>query len=332
MNASLLLKVRLYPIVGLFVALSCWQLGSSDPACADEDPLDAVLKAHGQSCKNIESAIGEGSFEVYRKAADEKEFKLRTKAKVGIQFQKDKYSLRFDYETLLQNTTYTDADGNKTTKLVEWKPDALYVIDDGKAWTEVTFTPRINPAGCAGEIYKGHFRPTIRWRELAQLSKCVNPTEYVKNLGRDKLTVTDLPNGIRRISGWAKDSTKVRFELDADPKVGFNIVAERGFNEPSKEPAHSKEITWKKIGDIWFGERIVETLHFRNRDGAPDFTEQASFIYSSFEPNAEVKPAVFTLAATGVPRGARFLDHRPDAPNRIFYYDGQELSPERPGR
>jgi hypothetical protein len=330
MGTSFQLKGNLSLTVLVFLASSFWQAGGGPAALADDDPLDAVLEAHRQTCKKVESAIGEGSFEVYRKEAEEKDFKLRTKAKVDIQFQKDKYSFRFDYETLLQNTTYTDADGKVTKKLVEWKPDAFYVIDDGKKWMEVKFTARIRPAGCSGEIYEADFHPAFPWRDAAQLGKCFDLEGYVKNLGRDKLTVTDLPNGIRRISGWAKNSTKVRFEFDADPKAGFNITSERIFNVPNEEPALSKEIIWIKKGDIWFGEQIVEVFHFLKQEGTPDFSQRASFKYSNFNPNVEVKPTVFTLAATGMPRGTRILDHRKDAPNPILYFDGETPTPDKP--
>lgn len=313
----------------IFLVSSFWQAGGGKSALAVEDALEAIIEAHHASCKIVESATGSGTYELYRKGADEKEFQLSTKAKIDVCFQKDRYSLRFDYETMLRNVTFKNADGTETKKISEMKPDAFFVIDDGTTWTEVKFSKRINPAGCSGDIWSGHFPPTIPWRDLAQLSKCINPELYVKNLGRDKLTVTELPGGIWRVSGWAKDSQKVRFEFDADSKVGLNVTSERIYNEPSKEPAHTKEITWKKKRDVWYGEQIVEVGHTRHADGTLNYSLRQTFKYDDFEPNSDVKPAVFTLAATGVPRGARFIDRRKDAPHRLLYWDGETLTPDR---
>jgi len=330
MNASCL-KAKLPPIFALFVAVSIWQSSIGPAALAEEDLLDAVLKAHRQSSEKMESAIGSGTLEVYGKEPDEKEYGLRTKAKVDVQFHQGKYSLRLHYETMLAVSIRTDADGKQTKKFVEDKPDALFVIDDGASWTEVLFSPRIRPTGCYGTIHQSDSAPPkIPWRDLAQMGKCIDPETYVKNLGRDKLTVTDLPGGTRRISGWMKDSTKARFELDADPKAGFHITAERVYFEPEKEPMHTRDIIWKNKEGIWYGEQITKIAHYRNRDGTPSETRKEVFKYEEFSPNADVKPAVFTLAATGIPRGAWLVDHRPGAPIPKLYFDGQGLTPERP--
>jgi hypothetical protein len=95
---------------------------------------------------------------------------------------------------------------------------------------------------------------------------------------------------------------------------------------------HTRDITWKNKEGIWYGEQITEIAHRRNRDGTPGESRKEVFKYEEFAPNVEVKPAVFTLAATGIPRGAWLVDHRPDAPIRKVYYDGQGLTPVRPGK
>jgi hypothetical protein len=333
MNTSFQLNGKLLLAVVVFLACSFGQAGGGPAALADEDLLDAILEAHRQSCKKMESAIGTGTLEVFGRGTDEKEYGLRTQAKVDVQFHKDKYGLRFDYVTLLEVAIRTDENGKATKKFVEGKPDALFVIDDGTSWTEVQFSSRIKPTGCSGSVHQCDLaQKKIPWRDLAQMSKCIDPEAYVKNLGRDKLTVLDLPSGIRRISGRMKDSTKARFELDADPKAGFNITAQRVYYEPNKEPTHTKEIVWKNKAGIWYGEQIMQVAQIRNRDGTPGESRKEVFRYEEFSPNAEVKPAVFTLAATGIPRGAWVVDHRPGAPVRKLYYDGQGLTPERPGK
>jgi hypothetical protein len=327
---ALLLIGNLNRYFVVFAALLCCQLVGTS-ACADEDLLDAVLKAHRQSCEKMESAIGTGTLEVYGKGADEKEYGLRTKAKVDVQFHKGKYSLRFGYVTLLEVVTRTDENGNTIKKFVEGMPDALFVLDDGESWTEVQFSSRIRPSGCAGYIYQFDMAPPkIPWRDLAQMGKCVDPETYVKNLGRDKLTVTDLPGGIRRISGWMKDSTKARFEFDADPRAGFHITAERVYIEPDLEPIHATEIIWKNKAGIWYGEQIMKVAQHRNRDGTPGESRKEVFRYEELSPNVEVKPVAFTLAATGIPRGTSVFDQRQGAPIRKLYFDGQGLTPDRP--
>src|SRR4051812_43390303 len=100
MNTSFPFGVALPRIIALFVAALIW-LSGSPMTLADEDLLDAILEAHRQSCKKMESAIGTGTLEIYRKEAGEKEKTLIVKAKVDVQFDKGKYSLRFEYETKL---------------------------------------------------------------------------------------------------------------------------------------------------------------------------------------------------------------------------------------
>ena len=68
MNALLLRPVTFLKSLILLVILGPFFPAST--ACADEDLLDAILKAHQQSCEKMESAIGTGTLEGYRKVAE----------------------------------------------------------------------------------------------------------------------------------------------------------------------------------------------------------------------------------------------------------------------
>jgi hypothetical protein len=304
------------------ILLASWQAGSGNSTRAGDDPLDAIVKAHAASCKSVASATGSGTYELYRQETDEKEPKLFRKAKVDIQFGEGKYNLHFDYETMLEY----GSDKNAPKKLFETKPDNFFVIDTGVSRIDVEFRDTIKPAGCKGKIDELNASMPW-WRHLAQVSKRFNPDGYVEKVGREKLTVTQLENGIYRVSCPIPGA---RYEFDADPKVGFNIVADRVRVAELKEPYQSQEITWKQKNDIWYGDQIVEAHLVLNEDKTLRMTTRTVFKYDDFAPNTKIAPAVFTVAATGVPRGAMFHDLRKGAPHRVLYWDGEMLTPEKP--
>jgi len=315
-------QVNLSLIVVLFLVSSFWQAGGGNSVCADEDPLDAIIKAHAASCKSVASASGSGTYELYRQEPSEKEPKLFRKAKVDVQFGEGKYNLHFDYETMLEY----GSDKNAPKKLFETKPDNYFVIYTGISRIDVEFRDTIRPSGCKGDINDSE-TSNLWWRELAQASKRFNPQGYVDKLGRDKLTVTQLENGVYRVSCPIPGG---RYEFDADPKAGFNIVADRVRVAELKEPYQSQEITWKQKNDIWYGDQIVVVMRRVNEDKTPGLMTRSVFKYDDFTPDAKIAPAVFTVAATGVPRGAMFHDLRKGAPHRVLYWDGEMLTPEKP--
>jgi hypothetical protein len=291
-------------------------------ARADEDPLDAIVKAHAASVKSIASASGSGTYELYRQEPSEKEPKLFWKAKVDVQFGEGKYNLHFDYETKLEY----GSDKKAPRKLFETKPDNFFVIDTGVSRIDVEFRDTIKAGWCRGKIDELNASMPW-WRDLAQVSKRFSPDGYVEKLGRENLAVTQLENGIYRVSCPVPGA---RYEFDADPKVGFNIVADRVRVAELKEPYQSQEITWKKKNDIWYGDQVVEVMRRVNEDRTPGLITRSVFKYDDFTPGAKIAPAVFTLAATGVPRGTMFHDLRKGAPSRVLYWDGEMLTPEKP--
>jgi hypothetical protein len=299
---------------------------------AADDPLDVVIAASRESVDKVRTASGTGTFEVSNQKPGEKDPSVRTKAEVNVHYADGKYSLHLDYQTLLATVVVKNPDGTETKReSVETKPDSLYLLDDGTLITEVKFTPRITPTGCAGHIFARE-NPSFPFKDVVHLTREIDIEAYLKNLGRAALSVEDLPSGIRRVSGWVKNSKTVRFELDADPKVAYNIVAMRVFNDPEKEPASTTEISWKKTGDLWYGERIAKTHRTRDREGKAEGTGRLVFQFSKFSPNVEINPSVFTFTGMGVPLGARFVDGRADAPHRILYFNGTSLGPERPSK
>jgi hypothetical protein len=322
MNTSFFLKVNLPLTVVIFLSASFWQAGSGRSARADEDPLDAIVKAHAASCKSVASATGSGTYELYRQEPSEKEPKLFRRAKVDVQFGEGKYNLHFDYETWLEY----GSDKIAPRKLFETKPDNFFAIYTGISRIDVEFRDTIRPSGCKGDINDSE-TANLWWRELAQVSKRFNPGGYVEKFGREKLTVTQLENGIYRVSCPIPGA---RYEFDADPKVGFNIVADRVRVAELKEPYQSQEITWKQKNDIWYGDQIVESHLVPKEDKTLSMTTRTVFKYDDFAPDTKIAPAVFTVAATGVRRGAMFHDLRKGAPNRVLYWDGETLTPEKP--
>lgn len=241
---------RCIPPVVLLIVICFWRGIASDPLLAEDDLLEAVLTATHASAEKIRSATGTGTYEIHRHVEGEKEPQLGTKAEIDVNFDQGHYSLHFAYEKMLATVVNKDADGTEKRRSVDMKPDSLYLIDDGTTTTEVKFSPRITPAGCAGSIFESRSQPLFPFKNLAQLGRQLDFEGYVKNWGKDAFTVVVLPNGVRRISAKAKFSEKIRVEFDADPMAGFNVTAKRVYNEPRKEPIESTEVSWKKAGEI----------------------------------------------------------------------------------
>jgi hypothetical protein len=154
----------------------------------------------------------------------------------------------------------------------------------------------------------------------------VDVERLVQNADKSSIQITKLPEGGVRVTFRPKNSDKVRYELDADPDVQFNVVAVRIFNEGDKRPALETELTWKKSDGLWYVETINRELRIRE----PDSLTRNIFRFDSLDVNDKVEPNLFTLDTLEVPKGTRFLDHRATAPNRILFYDGNTLTPQRP--
>jgi internalin A len=262
---------------------------------------------------------------------DDKVPMLRTKAKVKAYFDRGKYHLRFDFETLLHRTIYHDEHGQKSAdKLAEWKPDRKFVINDGVTASVVTISDRIHPSGCMVETYAPREALPLGdfpWSDPARLgTTCLNIEALIRNLGRDSISVTKSADGILHGSFRIKNSPKVRVEFDADPAVGFNVVARRIFNPDEQLPASSTELKWRKIGDVWFAEQIVEVNHYKDANNIGHMVRD-TFSYDSVELNKDVDPALFTLDSTGYPGGAQFYDRKP-APAKAAELNAEPLPAE----
>jgi RNA polymerase sigma factor (sigma-70 family) len=282
---------------------------------AVRDPLELIRQA-SRSASQIRSAVGTATFEHFMQEPrhNEKKLGLRTKGKVKVYFDRGRYHLRFQFDTMLQWTTYTDGKGKVVQeKFVEWKPEDLFVIYDGKTATVVTFSRRIRPSGCMVEIWPELRGPAanLPWNDVARLGLAVLDVEgLIRNLGRDAIRLTKMPQGGYRGRYHVKNAPKVRVEFDARPEAGFNVTAERVFNEGNDQPVTARSAAWKKDKGLWYVERLVEENDFRGgRLGG--YRERWVFRYTHFEPNARVDPTLFTLKSAKVPDRTRVLDRRP---------------------
>jgi hypothetical protein len=332
-SESVLVEVRRCA-QALVLCFSVTAVQSSHAAAGscDDDLLETIKQASVASSEFLRSAVGSGTFEQYVQEPGDKEPKLRTKARVNVFFARGKYHLRFDYETMLVRTVYTDMQGNKTDeKLAEWKPDRLFLIDDGLSATVVRFSERIRPRGCEAEIFSERPAPStgFPWGDPARLGKeSMDVERLIQNLGKNSIQVSDLPDGGHRGIFRPKNSDKVRVEFDTKPEIGFNVVAIRAFNEGDEIPVTATELTWKKSGDVWYVEQINKLQDYR-RVKEPGPLTRTVFKYDKMDLNVEVDPRLFGLDSTELPKGTRFLDRRRDAPHPILYYDGSALTEQR---
>jgi hypothetical protein len=281
---------------------------------------DEAIKRAIQATRDVESqlqsAIGEAVFERHKWEGDEKEPQLWTKCKVKMHFDRGKYRLQFAYEKMLARTVYHDPDGGKTEKVVDWKPDDLIIVFDGKEANAVKFSQRIRPYGCEGYIYSELENACVevaqlRWGKLAELWKQrfeLGPT--VANLGRDAMQIEQRPTNKWLLTFAVKNSPNVRVEMDIDTERNFHIVEERVFSPGRNEPAARYTANWKHDAPtkVWYIDSVEEEHRFFGGQHPPT---RERLRFESFKVNVPVDPKLFELESIEYPVMMRFLDRRP---------------------
>ncbi len=334
-------------IIAVFSAITCSSEAFSDepvaarkPTRADgrhaEDPLQLAIQVAAHATENLTSTVATGTFKRFVQKRTDKEPKLWTEAKVDVFFDRGKYHLHFDFQRLLHRTTYRDREGGLIEeKVVDWKPENYVLIYDGMTAYSITFSERIHPTGCSGEIFSGvrnaaSVEADFRWGDIARPWKEVlNVETLIANLGREAINVDERADGIFRCSYQVKNSPKYRGEYHLDGNNGFRVVSSTLKRSDLDVPVQTKRLTWKNANGVWHVARIVEEFDSRElRDDG--LLRRSVFEYTSFKPNVKVDPQLFTLQAVEIPAGTRFTDRRRGAVRRFQYKNGPGLTPRRP--
>lgn len=277
-----------------------------------DDAVDLSINAVRDAERSLRSAVGVAVYERYVQAPGDAEETLRTRAKIRVYFAGDRYHLRFAFDKRLIPTVVDSPDGGRVRKLLDWKPDDLLIICDGRKTDVVTIADRIKPDGLRVQVYDKldqacSLHTDLRSGELARLWRSgVNFTALVKNLGRDAIKVSETSDKRYLATYRVKNAPKIRVLVSIDPKCGFHVDKRRIIN-PDGRPARTDDFEWKKSGEIWYVAAHEQTSVSRLEAGRVE-KSRTSIRFESFEPNAPVDAKMFSRLSVGVRGGIRSFD------------------------
>lgn len=282
------------------------------------DVLDTLCAASHDARTGVRSAIATAWFKRWSQSPDEDEPRKMTDGRFQLYIADGKYHLRFKHELMLcrvinpppgvvlsnqlgEGNVFRDQAGQIVevpAKLANMKADNVFVVYDEQTITSTVFTPLFRPSGVRTKTLK-QFReisPEVGM-SLADPASFVggfcNLEAMLKNLVTDAIQARELPDGGYRVMFPVRNAPKVRVEIDAFAKDGFNISAYRVFNEGQELPASAKEATWKQIDGHWIVTKLTSENRFR---GSKDRIYTKEMIgYFSVSVNWWVDPSAFTL-------------------------------------
>jgi hypothetical protein len=282
-----------------------------------EKALETLLEAARTTREGVQSVTAKARFMNWSRGPDDKEFQLITAGRLQLYSAGGKYHLKISHEKMLHRTinlpqgvfpsqkpgefeVFRNAAGEVVdvpAKMVDWKADRVFIVNDGRSIKSRVFSPRMRPDGVRSESHSSIMEACAqqvgaRYVDPAHLVGIAKLDAVVKNLGKEAIQITGLPNGGFRVTYRVKNAPQVRVELDAFAKDGFNISASRVFNEGTELPACAEEVTWKKVNDRW----IVSRLSSENRYRGSKHLEYSKevVVYYSLDVNPQVDPAAFT--------------------------------------
>jgi hypothetical protein len=269
----------------------------------DGQALRIVKEAWKASQENLRSGRGSGTYVAYVAKPGESSMKLVSEAKVKVDFNDGAYRVELHY-------TKESFGMSKRT-----------IIYDRSAVLASMFSDRISPKNAMGEVYKESMGdgPSIAgfpWNVRKLPSAIIDFDRVAKRYGSDAVRVEEKNGGL--LEGRYRLNKYIGVVFVAPKESGFNITSLKAEREGSQHPSQEYIVEWKKTAGVWIINSFVETV------GEPDDREllrtREEFRYDDFEPNAKVSPKLFTIDALELPDGARFLDQRPEATQREWFY------------
>lgn len=283
--------------------------GTAASAQDTNELLERAKTASVGSRAAIISAIGTAKYEHWHRIGNDKEPNLSAKAKVKVVYDKGKYHLTFDYETLRVKVGLIDAVGNESApRYGEAKPEVCHILYDGTTAYEVSFGPRYRPAGCLVEVYDRWPVPSFSEIRDPAILHPLYVERVLENLDRETMKVTKLPSGAYRVNANHK-KFMIKSEFDFHPDFGYNVVATKVFNIGQDKPSQETEATWKQSDGLWYVQKRVQKGH----QMAPGvgIESRTAMEYERFEPNVAIAPQEFAIESLKIPERAQILDRRP---------------------
>ncbi|MFO7907053.1 MAG: M56 family metallopeptidase [Planctomycetota bacterium] len=277
-----------------------------------ETPLERIAEASRASWDTIDSAVGVGTYESHHQGENGEQLTLRTKAKVRVYCDAEKYRLEFEYDRWEGRPSDREA----------------VVIGNGTRAYLVRYSQNISPHGCAGHILS-------EVDEALEYARCY--VDDPAHLQRRMLRVHELLKSeepievIRHRWGYRgkfrpKSGRGLTIEFDAHTQLGYRIAASRQYNKGADEPCSVRRAVWKEGRAFWYVKSVVEEYDSRRVNRTGEYRRHV-LRYDNFQPNAKVDPELFVLESLDIPFGTRFIDHRQNPEHRFLYFNEGTLSP-----
>ena len=275
--------------------------------------LDRIMQAQ-TTAGRLKTVHATGTYEVFLKSdGDRKETLV---AHADIEFFRDNGKFSIDLRV-------TRDDREKVLRYPR-----IVAVSDGMDIFIARFSPRINPTGCAGDIYSDP-TPALQvhgfdlrnvnapWRRMVEIDK------LIENLGYDAITAKRLPGQVVRLAYKIKNSPSGA-DFDVSPKVGFNVTGKRSFRPDDPRPVHAFDAKWRLDDGVWHVETFTEVW---DRTYRQEPLERSVVAFQKFETNPKIKADQFDLSSVGIPARTRFIDRRKNPASRFRYFDGRSLPP-----
>jgi len=151
------------------------------------DPLGRAMQAQKTTVERLKTVHATGTYEVFLKGNGDRTDNLVAKA--DLEFFCDNGKLSIDLMVTQEHRK----------KLPHYP--RIVVLHDGKELYVVRYSPRINPTGCAGDIYSNPTQALqldgFDLRNVCSPSqRMVHVDKLIENLGRDAVTTTRLPDDV----------------------------------------------------------------------------------------------------------------------------------------
>lgn len=275
------------------------------PTDLAKDKLTLCREAWLSWRNQLRTGSGEGVFEHYV------EGKLIAKAQVKVCFAPNRYRVEMDFKK----------SSNKDTKQL-----AIYNTDN------VLFHVRYFPVNNKINIKEGNCY-NIQDVSMPPIEAGFPFSPCHPIMAIDS-TVMEYPDIILhrieddRLFVLRYQNSNVHLQITVSKKYGYNVASIRSYRDGfNSQIASREEISWDKQNGVWFI-NTIEREHVIFENGKPSGKNLYRFSYSNFTANPEIDNKIFSIDSAGLPEGARILDNRPQATERVYHYTRKRVGKE----
>lgn len=261
------------------------------------ETLELARQASRVFDERLRTAVGSGTFRQYEQAPGENQLTLRTEATLSAFYDRGRYHIRADFQKRLRSYRTHEFGAEPRTgnrRIMDDKPEALFIVYDGAEATVVADSPRWLPDGYWRTVHKDVNSAAslqgIAWGDVMRLGgELVDLNRLVENLTLQKMELVDLPAGGIQVRYAMRNPPQVRAEIDISAEHGFHPIACRVYNPGQHQPASETTADWRQLDGVWYVHRLSE---LRRRPNGT--VVKRSFEFDRFTVNPDIQPWLFT--------------------------------------